>query len=488
MKSIIIVGAGIGGLAAALRLRIKGFQVEVIEQGSTAGGKLSEFQTNGFRFDAGPSLFTLPTLIEELIKLADEDQNRFPYIKLDRSCNYFWNDSTHLIAWDDKERFAKEIESKLGISAEPTLKHLKKSAFMYEKTSKLFMERSLHKLKSYLSKDILGALFNVHRLSLLTTMNKANESALNHPKLVQVFNRYATYNGSDPYRAPGVLQVIPHLEHNIGTFFPKKGMYQIAEVLTQLAEEKGVVFHYNTRAKGIRIENGVCRGVETKDHFFAADVVISNADVFTTYRHLLPNEKGPERMLNRERSSSALIFYWGVNREFQELDLHNIFFSDDYSGEFKMLFEGENLHPDPTIYINITSKYNKSDAPLGCENWFVMINVPANRGQNWNEWIPAARSIILKKLSIALKTDLAQYIVTENILDPAGIESKTSSYMGSLYGTSSNDPMAAFLRHPNFAQSIKGLYFCGGSVHPGGGIPLCVLSAKIVSELIAGDS
>jgi phytoene desaturase len=488
VKKTVIVGAGIGGLATALRLQLNGHHVLVIEQGAQAGGKLNEFTHAGFRFDAGPSLFTLPALIEELLELANEAPSRFPYIKLDRSCHYFWNDHTHLIAWADRERFAAEIESKLGVSAQPALKHLEKSAFLYEKTAKLFMERSLHRFKSYLSRDVLGALFNVHRLNLLTTMHKANEAALNHPKLVQLFNRYATYNGSDPYRAPGVLHIIPHLEHNIGTFFPKHGMYQITQVIAQLAEEKGVEFHFNTKATSIRVENKQCLGVETQQGFFAADEVVSNADVFSTYRFLLPNEKAPERILKRERSSSALIFYWGINREFDQLDLHNIFFSDDYAGEFKLLFEGEHLHPDPTVYINITSKYNKTDAPSGSENWFVMINVPANRGQDWSAWIPKAREIIVKKVSAILKADVARHIVCEEILDPAGIESKTSSHMGSLYGTSSNDAMAAFLRHPNFAQSIKGLYFCGGSVHPGGGIPLCLLSAKIVSELIEGDS
>lgn len=488
VSKTVIIGAGIGGLATALRLRMHGRQVHVIEQGDQPGGKLNEFTEAGFRFDAGPSLFTLPALVEELVKLANESPDRFPYIKLDRSCHYFWNDGTQLIAWADRKQFAAEIESKLGVSAQPALKHLDKSAFLYEKTAKLFMERSLHKAKSYLSRDVLGALFNVHRLNLLTTMDKANQMALNHPKLVQLFNRYATYNGSDPYRAPGVLHIIPHLEHNIGTFFPKKGMYQITQVIAQIAQEKGVEFHFNTKATGIRIDGKQCTGVETAGGFFPADQVVSNADVFSTYRFLLPNQKAPERILKRERSSSALIFYWGINREFSELDLHNILFSDDYAGEFKMLFEGEQLHPDPTVYINITSKYNKADAPVGAENWFVMINVPANRGQNWSAWIPEARAIIIKKINSILKADLEQHIVFEHVLDPEGIESKTSSYMGSLYGTSSNDAMAAFLRHPNFAQSIKGLYFCGGSVHPGGGIPLCLLSAKIVSELIEGDS
>ena len=189
-------------------------------------------------------------------------------------------------------------------------------------------------------------------------------------------------------------------------------------------------------------------------------------------------------MLRQPRSSSALIFYWGIRKEFHALDLHNIFFSEDYNQEFKYIFKKQQVYNDPTVYVNITSKENKSDAPKGCENWFVMVNVPSNTGQDWDNIINNVRSNILKKLSISLSVNLEDLIESETVLDPRLIESKTNSYQGALYGASSNNKFAAFLRHPNFSQQISNLYFCGGSVHPGGGIPLCLLSGKIVSDLI----
>ncbi|MDP4827601.1 MAG: phytoene desaturase, partial [Flavobacteriales bacterium] len=202
-----------------------------------------------------------------------------------------------------------------------------------------------------------------------------------------------------------------------------------------------------------------------------------------TYRHLLPNEKAPEKTLHRERSSSALIFYWGVNKIFDALHVHNIFFSDNYKAEFEWLFEGADAPDDLTVYINITSGFCKDDAPANGANWFVMVNAPANEGSN-NLDIPAVRRKVIAKLCAILKTDIEPLIEEESFLDPVKIESQTGSFMGSLYGTSSNDRMSAFLRHPNFTRSIDGLYFCGGSVHPGGGIPLCLLSGKIVADLI----
>ena len=215
-----------------------------------------------------------------------------------------------------------------------------------------------------------------------------------------------------------------------------------------------------------------------------ADVVVSNSDVFNTYENLLPSVKTPNKIKNQERSSSGLIFYWGIKKVFPELDLHNIFFNKDYEEEFKAIFQNKTLPIDPTIYLNISSKEKPSDAPSGSENWFVMINAPACENQDWVHLKKIAKETILKKLSEYLSADIGSLIETEYILDPIGIQQQTASHKGALYGTSSNNTFAAFLRQSNRASQIKNLYFCGGSAHPGGGIPLCLQSAKIVSQLI----
>ena len=178
-----------------------------------------------------------------------------------------------------------------------------------------------------------------------------------------------------------------------------------------------------------------------------------------------------------------MIFYWGLKKEFPMLDLHNILFTTNYAEEFRHLFELKTLFQDPTIYINISSKMEKHHAPNGGENWFVMVNAPADNGQDWDAIRMQTKHQILKKIKRILGEDISQESVTELVLDPKCIEANTLSHMGSLYGTSSNSIFAAFLRHPNFSTQIKGLFFTGGSVHPGGGIPLCLKSAKIVAEL-----
>ncbi|NEQ48700.1 MAG: phytoene desaturase [Leptolyngbya sp. SIO3F4] len=484
MKAVVI-GSGIAGIATSIRLARKGYQVIVCEANAYPGGKLTAFDQEGFRFDAGPSLFTLPELVDDLFRLCGRTpESAFRYRTLDIACKYFWEDGTRLTAYTDPDRFAQEVEDKLQVPASRVHDYLQHVSSLYRYNANLFMKRSLHRWSTYFSADVARALFRVHTFNLTRSMHAVNEERLQEPHLVQLFDRMATYNGSSPYLAPGVLNIIAHLEHNGGTYLPEGGMHAITTSLVELAREQGVDFRLNTPVKSIDTQGKRVLGVSTESGAISADLVVSNMDVVPTYRKLLPNEPAPEKRLKQERSSSAVIFYWGINRSFPELDLHSIFFSDDYQEEFRHLFESKTLYHDPTVYVNITSKYEPGDAPEGQENWFVMVNAPANHGQDWDALIAQARESVVTKLSRILGVSLQDHIVCESILEPRILEARTSSFRGALYGSSSNNRFSAFLRHPNFSQRLKGLYFCGGSVHPGGGIPLCLLSAQIVDGLV----
>ena len=487
MKKVIVIGSGIAGLAVSIRLALKGYNVQVFEQNSYPGGKLSSFSIKDYRFDAGPSLFTMPHLVTELFKLAGEDvKNYFEFSKKEIACNYFWQDGTSFTAYGERKKFLKEVEKIFDEPQYNVDQYLKKAKKKYDLTSSLFLEQSLHRLKTFISLDTLKALFQLKTFELQKSLHQANTQSFSSPHLIQLFDRYATYNGSDPYQTSGIMTLIQHLESAYGTFVPKKGMVSITESLFGLAKRLGVKFSFETGVKEIKVNLGVVSGIKTNSGSFSSDYVISNMDVFHTYKKLLPNEIPPINRLKQERSSSAVIFYWGIKQSFPDLDLHNIFFSKNYKKEFQAIFKDKTVSEDPTIYINITSKEVVGDAPKGCENWFIMINTPADHGQDWTQIVNRLRSHIITNISKRLNVDLKNLIVCEEVLTPPDIESKTQSYMGALYGASSNDTMAAFLRHPNFSNRIKNLYFCGGSVHPGGGIPLCLLSAKIVDELIPG--
>lgn len=485
MNKAAIIGSGIGGIAASIRLALKGYHVTVFEAGETFGGKMQQFWLGDYRFDAGPSLFTLPHLVDELFTLAGrKPTDYFTYTRLDPITHYFWPDGSMLKAYADPVRFAKEAEQQLGVHEKEVQDVLAKSARLYKGTADTFLHKSLHKMDTYLSADVLKAFNCLFGLGLTTTMHAANQKQFSDPRFVQLLDRFATYNGSDPYQAPGTLNLIPHLEHNLGAFYPEGGIYAIAKSLVQLAEELGVLFKYNEEVERIEVVKGKVTGIKTRKGNYAAAVVVSNMDIMPTYRKLMPHQKAPEKTLQQPRSSSALIYYWGIKKTFPELHLHNIFFSQNYKDEFEKIFKHKTISHDPTVYVNITSKLEPSDAPAASENWFVMVNVPHNQGQDWEELIAVTRETVIRKLNRMLAVDLASLIEAEAVLDPLLIEQKTSSFAGALYGSSSNNRIAAFLRHPNFNSKIKGLYFCGGSVHPGGGIPLCLLSARIVGDML----
>jgi phytoene desaturase len=481
-KHVIVIGAGIGGLAVAIRLAARGFRVAVFESSGEPGGKIKSINRDGYRFDQGPSLFTMPELVTEL--LDDQSKNEFRFKKIPVACHYFYEDGTQIKGFSDPEHLQKEFEDELQIKDKSVVSYLRHSNFLHEKAGHIFLERSLHKVKSYVKRDILTAIFNIPKLDLFKTMNEANEKRLKHPKLVQYFNRFATYNGSNPYSAPGILNVIPSLEHGSGVFFPDGGMYAITQALFERCRDLNVDFHFDNHVEKIIVENGRTKGVVANDKTYPSDLVISNMDVYPTYRKLLKEQAQPEKILNQERSSSAVVFYWGIKKTFPKLGLHNIFFSKDYRKEFDDIFRKKVVHTDPTVYINISSRENSDDAPEGCENWFVMVNAPYNEGQNWTEIVRETKKSILKKLSRHMGVEIEELIQTEMTWDPVKIENDTHSYKGSIYGTSSNSRLAAFFRHPNFSNSIKNLFFVGGSVHPGGGIPLALNSAKIVDQLI----
>lgn len=484
-KKAIVIGAGIGGIATAIRLAVKGHEVDVFEKNEVAGGKMYLIEKDGFYFDAGPSLFTQPANVEELFHLAGEDiSSYFTYESVPVACRYFFENGKKINAYTNAAAFAEEMNKQTGEPAENVIRYLKDSERVYEKVGSIFLNYSLHRTSTWFHSRVIDAMRTVRLPYLFKTLDQFNKESFKTPEAVQIFNRYATYNGSNPYSAPGMLSLIPHLEQNQGTYYPHGGMINIPRALIALAEKKGVRFHLNTAVDQISKENGKITGIMVNGEFYPSDLVVSNVDAYYTYKNLLRDEVGAKRILRSERSSSALIFYWGMKREFSELHLHNIFFSKSYEQEFDHLFRLKKCYHDPTVYVNITSKMESGQCPDGKENWFVMVNAPAKTTTDWDEDVKMLREAVIAKLGRMMGTDIAQSIEVEEILTPNGIQSRTDSYLGSLYGTSSNSKWAAFMRHPNRSLRDKGLYFTGGSVHPGGGIPLCLKSAKIVSDLI----
>jgi phytoene desaturase len=484
-KTCAVIGSGIAGLAAAIRLQRQGFAVTVFEKNASAGGKMSELNAAGFRFDKGPTVLTKPEYVEELFTLCGKRSSDYwNYKAVDPIFHYFFEDGTKVRSSKDPQQLAADVEANTNASASSVLDFLKQSETKHFLTDEVFLQRSLHKIKNYLNWSTLRGILNFGKVDVFRSMDAANSKQFADQKVVDIFNRYASYNGSNPYLAPATLNVIAHYEITLGTYFSEGGIRSIISALQALAEEIGVTFRFHASVNEIITEGNRATAIRTEDRKENFDLIVSNADVYNTYKHLLPTLAAPKRFIEQPRSSSVIVFYWGMDCTFPQLGLHNMFLTNDSQKEYEHLFGTGTLYEDPTIHLTSSSKMNAADAPDGHENWAALISVPHDTGQNWDELVSQSRKRVINKLNGILKTDIEPHIVFEEVLDPPKVTTESGAAFGAVFGNSSNSMFSAFLRHPNFSSKLENLFFCGGTAHPGPGIPLCLLSAKIVSNLI----
>lgn len=485
-KNAVIIGAGLGGLATAIRLAALNIPVDVIEQSPGPGGKANTISAAGYRFDTGPSLLTMPFVVDDLFAAAGKKREDYLTVTpLSVLCKYFWNDGTVFTAHPYAKGLAADIAATFNEPVTAVERYFKYTEKLYNLTAQPFLFSAFNSLGTLLKNGGLKTLLSLPSIDPFRTMHKANSAFFKNPKLIQLFDRYATYNGSNPFLAPATLNIIQYVEFVLGGYVIKGGMYALSTALLQLAGELGVKFHFNTQADKIEKVQGRARYVRFGETLLQGDAIVSNLDARLTFSSLLrnPGNKEYTALSKAEPSTSAIVFYWGVNTSSPALEIHNILFSEDYGKEFNFLFKEKEMTDDPTVYIYISSKFNTEDAPAGKENWFVMVNAPAGYTAN-KEQISRIKASVLAKIKTVLGISIEDKIETEQILTPEMIEQKTGSLGGSLYGNSSNDKYAAFLRQKNKSKTVPNLYFAGGSVHPGGGIPLVLLSGKHTADII----
>jgi phytoene desaturase len=479
---VIVIGAGLAGLAASIRLRKEGKSVLVLEKSDKPGGKLDEFSWKEYRWDKGPSLFTEPHLIDELFELCGKDpRDYYDYKSLSESCRYFFNDKNPIVFYRNKEQLSKELAAIASTDEIQRMEdYLQESESFYNSIGDFFLSNSKPGLKDVFKIEMLKRYPKFLKQQMLTTLNGFNNKRLKNPKLVQIFNRYGTYNGSNPFAMSGLYSMIPHLEMNQGAFFPTKGMRSIVLALQKLAKEEGVEILCN-ESSVVRPKNDGFDVMCSKN--FHANQLVCAIDHLTFYKNVIKDTDSFASYKKQERSTSALVFYFAINKSFTSLDLHNIFFSNNYEEEFDHLFNKKVIPTDPTYYVHISSKSCENDAPKDCENWFVMVNMPAGVTPNQTQRESIKKQFFIR-MSTHLETNIEDHIVHEEFWDSESIQMDTGSFQGALYGPSSNSTLSALTRHDNSSKKYKDLYFCGGTVHPGGGIPLVMRSAKIVSNLM----
>lgn len=486
---VVIVGAGIGGLSAAITLAQAGYPVQVYEQQPAVGGKLSQMLDQGFHWDTGPSVITMRQVFASLFARAGRRlEDYLDLIPLDPLTRYFYPDGVIFDAARNWPDMAAAIAALDPHDVAGYLRFLAYAADIYRITGPVFIYNQPPSLRSFLNvppRDML-------RVDAWSTLARAIARHVRSPHLRQLLGRFATYVGASPYLAPATLSVIAHVELTGGVWYPRGGVYAMAVALHRLAEESGVEIHTDRPVQEILVNGEHASGIRLADgRTIRARAVLANVDVATVYNRLIDPRHLPSgvatRLARQETSCSAFILLLGVNRQHPGLAHHNIFFSSDYPREFDDIFRRGRPPTDPTIYVAISSKTDPDHAPEGAENWFVLVNAPAVSPRfDWETAGSPYRDHVLATLA-RFGYDIRDAIIAEHRITPHDLARCTGGWRGALYGISSNHARNAFRRPHNRSPYLRGLYFCGGTTHPGGGVPLVTLSGMLAADLIRDD-
>ena len=486
---VVVIGAGVGGLSAAIHLAVTGRRVIICEQNTTVGGKMGEVRADGYRWDTGPSVITMRPVFEALFRMAGRRLDDYvTLVPVDPLTRYFYPDGTVLDTTTDLAQMARQIEAIEPRDVEGYLRFLSYAARLHRITGPTFV---------YSQPPSLSGLWRLPLLDLLKidpwlTMDQAIRRHVRSPHLRQLFGRFATYVGASPFAAPATLSVIAHIELTTGVWYPAGGVYAIAQALARLADELGVVVQTGAQVAQILVDKGRATGVRLTDgRTINAAAVVANVDVTTVYHLLLPPSIAtPKRRGQRAAlptSCSGYVLLLGVEGEHPQLAHHNIFFSGNYQREFDDLFQQGVPPADPTVYVAITAKSDASHAPAGCENWFVLVNAPPlGAGFDWTDNEAAYRQLVLATLA-RHGLHITPNLRYTKALTPQDLARSSAAWRGALYGSSSNSALSALRRPPNRDRFVRGLYYAGGATHPGGGVPLVILSGKVAATMLLAD-
>lgn len=491
MPHIAIIGAGIGALAAAVHLRAAGLDVTLFEKNETPGGKVARLLHDGHAFDLGPTVLTMPFVLRDLFAAGGADfDERVELLPVEPTCRYHWSDGTTFDAFSDPERRAVELRRVFPEDADAVERLLADAADLYDATKDVFLFKRFRGVREMFSPANARLLPKLASLGFTSTLAASLERRLSSPRLVQLFSRFATYNGSSPYLAPATLNVIAHVELGLGTWYPRGGMARIAEELTRLCREIGVEIVCSAPVEGLLRRGSRIVELAAGERSHRVDAVISNVDALWTYRTLLEpvGLPTPRRLREGMRSCSGLLMLAtvaGNAAASHGMAHHNIFFADRYREEFGDLFERRRLPEEMTIYASIGSRSDPGLAREGSEGWYLLVNAPASgAGHGDQEATERYAGRVWERLE---RFGLRPEVTWRRTLGPAWIEHRYNSLDGAIYGSASNSLFSAFLRPSSRVAGLANMYLAGGSAHPGGGVPLVALSGRLAAEAVLED-
>ena len=476
----VVVGGGVGGITAAIRLAAAGRSVALYERNAELGGKLATRERDGFTFDIGPSLLTLPSVFDEVFTLAGTSlAAEVDLVRLDPSFRYFWPDSSTVTFRDEPVATAEALDAFSPGSGAEYLEYLRRARSIWQVSERTFFAGELGSPVSLLRR--MRSPRDFARIDARRRLASRSQSAFTDPRMRQWLGRFATYSGSDPSLAPATLGCIAAVEADFGAWYVRGGLGALRDALGRVAQRCGVAVHTNREVTAVTATHRRVTGVKVDGEHVAASMVFANADAEHVYRDLLPNERRLRMVRGTQRSTSGIAVLVAVEGRTPLIAHHNVWFSRDYDREFADIRNGK-IPRDPTIYGCISSVTDPTQAPSGCENWFLLINTPADDrkvGAEVGEWL-------LDHLA-KVGPDVRSRARWMEVIGPHDIAQRYRSPGGAIYGTSSNGRSAAF-RRPSIRGPRRGLYLVGGSTHPGGGLPLVTMSARIATELALRDN
>ncbi len=483
MKSIGIIGGGFGGLTTACLLAKQGYKVTLLEKNDTLGGRARMFEEQGFHFDMGPSWYLLPDTIEEILQLTGTSAKELDLIRLDPHYKMFFHDEEVSISANMEENY--KLFERLEPGVTPRIKkYLAQAEHKFNVSMNEFIEKPYFKLSEMLTWKIIKEGRN---LDLFTSFDAHLKKYFKSDKVRKILGYTMVFLGGSPKNTPALYSLMSHGDFNLGVYYPKGGMNALARLLERQAKKLGVDIQTSQEITSIDVENGVAKTVQSKDKTYTFDEVVVNADYAWAETNLLEKKWQTYKEKYWEKKTiapSGFIMYLGVDKKIKNLEHHNLMIEHDWMKHFNEIFENPTWPTTPSYYVCAPSKTQEDIAPKGCENLFVLVPVaPGLQDDDKTREIYAKK--IIKDLERKTGENITDHIKVQRLYSQKNFSKDYNAYKGTALGLAQTLFQTAYFRPKNRSKKVNNLYYVGQYTNPGTGVPIVMISAKIVAGLIS---
>lgn len=487
-NTVIVIGAGIGGITAAIHLAKQGMRVTVMEKNARPGGRCDRISRDGHHFDTGPTLLVMPLLYEsEFAALGASFREVLTLERVDPTYHLVFDDGSQLALTSDLENLYAQLEAIAPGSFDGLLRYLKEGCRHYHLGMEKLVKRDFRHASDFFQLQNLPLLY---QLKPLVKHYDNMGNYFNEPRLKAAFTFQDVYMGLSPFEAPATFSMMPYTELAHGVWYPKGGMYQVVEALMTLARQAGVEFIFNTPIERIDVEGKRVRGVIAGGKPIAAGIVLANADLPYVYQQLVPRDEQATKLDHMRYSCSVISFFWGVDKLYEKLPPHILFLADDYRENFDSIIRDLDLPVNPSLYLHAPARLDASMAPNGQDTLIAIVPVGHMSAQGNQDWVAIrdqARAHVFRRLRLLGITDLAQHIKFEINLTPLSWRKRYNLARGSTHGLCHNLTQLGYFRPDYRHPKYENLYFTGASTRPGTGMPTAMVSGRQCATRILQD-